>query len=162
MTHEECSCRECSLVRDHGVLRETEFVEGRQMPNKYRGIFMTAATLFVGVEDLTRIRTSLAADGVEVIPAAGLEEAIQASSAVILLDADGHAAWAYSLRHVVEMRPTAKVVVLARNADHRMWVEVLSQGAHDLVPKPLLPTEVRAAVLGALQIAMRMSAGAAA
>jgi FixJ family two-component response regulator len=123
---------------------------------------MTAAALFVDLEDLSRIRTVLAADGVEVIPAAGPAEAIQTHAPVILLDADGHDAWASSLRHVVEMHPTAKVVVLARHADHRMWVEVLSQGAHDLVPKPLWSSEVRAAVLGALQTATRTPAAAAA
>jgi len=123
---------------------------------------MTAATLFVNVEDCHRIRTTLAADGVEVVQTADVEEAIQIPSPVILLDADGHHAWAYSLRHVVEMRPTARVVVLARNADHRMWVEVLSQGAHDLLAKPLLPSEVRAAVLGALQTASHMSGAATA
>ena len=123
---------------------------------------MTAATLFVNVEDLQRIRASVAADGVEVFPTAGLEEAIRTPAPVILLDADGHQAWDYSLRHVVEMRPTAKVLVLARNADHRMWVEVLSQGAHDLLAKPLLLSEVRVAVLGALQIEVRMPAGVAA
>jgi FixJ family two-component response regulator len=123
---------------------------------------MTAATLFVNLEDCNRIRASLAADGVEVVQTTGLEEAIQIPSPVILLDADGQQAWAYSLRHVVEMRPAARVVVLARNADHRMWVEVLSQGAHDLLAKPLLPSEVRAAVLGALQTAMHVAADAAA
>lgn len=127
---------------------------------------MTAATLFVNLEDCNRIRASLAADGVEVVQTTGLEEAIQIPSPVILLDADGDAdgqqAWAYSLRHVVEMRPAARVVVLARNADHRMWLEVLSQGAHDLLAKPLLASEVRAAVLGALQTATHVAAGAAA
>ena len=120
---------------------------------------MTAATLFVKPEDLQRIRASLAADGVEVIPTAGLDEAIQTPAPVLLLDGDGHPAWEHALRHVVEMRPTAKVVVLARNADHRMWIEVLSQGAHDLLPKPLLASEVREAVLGAFRIAAGRSAG---
>ena len=57
------------------------------------------------------------------------------------------------------MRPTARVVVLARKADNRMWVETLSQGAYDLVLKPLLASEIRAAVLGPLQREMHMSAG---
>ena len=122
---------------------------------------LTAATLFVETTDLKRIRASLAADGVEVIPIAGLEEAIQTSAPVLLLDGDGHPAWAHALRHVVEMRPTAKVVVLSRHADHRMWVEVLSQGAHDLIPKPLLLSEVRRAVLGAFRIAPGTTANAA-
>jgi FixJ family two-component response regulator len=123
---------------------------------------MIAATLFVETGDLQRIRASLAADGVEVIPAASLDEAIQTPAPVILLDGDSHPAWDQALRHVVEMRPMAKVVVLARNADHRMWVEVLSQGAHDLLCKPLLASEVRAAVLGALRIAIGTSSPGAA
>jgi len=109
-----------------------------------------AATVFVDVEDLNRIRASLAEDGVKVIPAAGLAEAIQTPAPVILLDADHHQEWENALRHIVEMRPTARVVVLARKADNRMWVETLSQGAHDLLLKPLVSSEVRSAVLGAL------------
>jgi FixJ family two-component response regulator len=120
---------------------------------------MVAATLFVAPEDLKRIRASLAGDRVEVISTMRAEEAIEAPAPVILLDADGHPAWATSLRQVVEVRPTARVVVLARNADHLMWVEVLSQGAHDLLQKPLLPSEVRAAVLDALQKEMSGTAG---
>ena len=123
---------------------------------------MTAATLFVKAEDLQRIRASLAADGVEVIPTMGLDEAIQTPAPVLLLDGDGDPGWAHALRHVVEMRPTAKVVVLSRNADHRLWVEVLSQGAHVLLPKPLLASEVREAVLGALRLAIGTAAGAGA
>ena len=49
---------------------------------------MTAATVFVDAENLHRIRTSLADDGVEVIQMAELEEAIQSPVSVILLDAD--------------------------------------------------------------------------
>jgi hypothetical protein len=123
---------------------------------------MIAATLFVKPEDLQRIRASLAADGVEVIPTADLEEAIQTPAPVLLLDGDSHPAWDQALRHVVEMHPTAKIVVLSRKADHRMWVEVLSQGAHDLLCKPLLASEVRQAVLGALRIATGTESGAAA
>jgi FixJ family two-component response regulator len=124
--------------------------------------FKSAATLFVGTEDLDHIRASVTADGVDVIPTAGLEEAIQALAVVILLDADGHSDWAYALRYLVEMNPTVCVVVLARNADNHMWVEVLSQGAHDLLRKPLLASEVRTAVLGAVQTQWRRAAGAGA
>ena len=120
---------------------------------------MMAATLFVAPEDLSRIRASLAGDHVEVIPTMAAEEAIETPAPVILLDADGHPAWANSLRQVVHVRPTARVVVLARNADNLMWVEVLSQGAHDLLRKPLLPREVRAAVLAALQKEIHGMAG---
>jgi FixJ family two-component response regulator len=123
---------------------------------------MIAAALFVETEDLQQIRASLAADGVEVIPAAGLDEAIEIPAPVLLLDGDTHPAWDQILRHLVEIHPTAKVVVLARNADHRMWVEVLSQGAHDLLCKPLLASEVRTAVLGAFRFATGTTSGAAA
>lgn len=122
---------------------------------------MTAATVFVDTENLSRIRASLAADGVEVVHAAGLDEAIQTPAPVILLDADGHQAWVDALRTAVEMRPTVRVVVLARQADERMWVEVLSLGAHDLLPKPFLASEVRSVVLGALQTSLPVSAAVA-
>jgi FixJ family two-component response regulator len=122
---------------------------------------MAAATVFLSVEDCHSVRALLAADDVEVIQTAGLEEASQTPAPVILLDADGHPDWAYALRHLVEMNPTARVVVLARNADNRMWVEVLSQGAHDLLRKPIFTSEVRSAVLGALQTERRIAASAA-
>lgn len=87
----------------------------------------------------------------EVVQTSGLEEAIQAPALVVLLDADGYADWLKALRYVVEKRPATRVVLMARNADDRMWVEVLSQGAYDLLRKPLFSSEVRSAVLNALQ-----------
>ena len=126
------------------------------------GSLKAAATVFMTTEDCQWIRALLAMDGVDVIQTAGLEEAIQALALVILLDADGHSDWAYALRHLVEMNPTVCVVVLARNADNHMWVEVLSQGAHDLLRKPLLSSEVRTAVLGAVQTQRRRTTGAGA
>lgn len=123
---------------------------------------MAAAAVFVDAENLSQIRASLAADGVEVIHTAGLDEAIQTPVPVILLDADGHQAWANALRAAVEMRPTVRVVVLARHADERMWVEVLAHGAHDLLPKPFLASEVRSVVLGALQTSLQVSGAVAA
>jgi FixJ family two-component response regulator len=129
---------------------------------KTSGSLSTAATLFVGPEDLNQIRASVVADGVEVIQTSGLEEAIETLALVILLDADGYSDWAYALRCLCEMRPTARVVVLARHADNRMWVGVLSQGAHDLLAKPLFSSEVRTAVLGALQAETHTAARAGA
>jgi FixJ family two-component response regulator len=124
------------------------------------GSLKAAATVFMTTEDCQWIRALLAMDGVDVIQTAGLEEAIQALALVILLDADGHPDSAYALRRLMERKPTARVVVLARQADNRMWVEVLSQGAHDLLAKPLFSSEVRSAVLGALQTERRTAVGA--
>jgi DNA-binding NtrC family response regulator len=157
MTHYAWFCSDCGLVRDLDSHARCAFCGSGSVTSASR---VTAAAVSVDMEDLNLIRASLAADGVEVIQTSGLEEAIRTPTLVILLDADGHRSWANSLRHVVEVRPAARVVVLARKADNRMWAEALSQGAHDLLQKPLLPSEVRSAVLGALQRDMHRSAGA--
>ena len=123
---------------------------------------LVAATVFVDIEDVTRIREWLAVDGVEVIPTAALEDAVQTLAAAILFDADGRPDWAIALQQLVEMRPAARVIVLARNADNRMWAEVISLGAWDLLLKPLVALEVRPAMYSALQITMPVPVRAAA
>jgi DNA-binding NtrC family response regulator len=109
------------------------------------------AAVFVSENDLRQVRQSLAADGVDVVEAAGLEDVLEISAPVILYDADGPQEWSRALRQIVEMRPMVRMVLLSRVADNRMWIEVLTQGAYDLLPKPFSASEVRGVVLGALQ-----------
>jgi FixJ family two-component response regulator len=121
---------------------------------------MAAATVFLDAEDECGIRRLLETHSVQVIPAQGVQEAIATAAPVILLDGDGHNSWAKSLQEILTARPAARVVVLARNADNRMWADVLSQGAHDLLQKPLVPSEVRFVVLGALRTEQQIFASA--
>jgi DNA-binding NtrC family response regulator len=122
-------------------------LNGQEISASVRAI----ATVFATAEDCRWIGVLLQPDEVEVVAMAGLEEACQALAPMILLDADNHVDWAFALRHLVEMNPTSRVIVMARQADNRMWVEALSQGAHDLLRKPLSSSEFRSAVLGVLQ-----------
>jgi DNA-binding NtrC family response regulator len=115
------------------------------------GNLKTVAAVFVSEADLEQVRQSLAGDGVEVVQAPGLEGALQTSAPVILYDAEGPEEWSRAVREIAEMRPTVRVVLVSRKADNRMWVEVLTQGAYDLLPKPFSASEVRCVVLGALQ-----------
>lgn len=115
------------------------------------GNLKMVAAVFVSENDLRQVRQSLAADGVDVVEAAGLEDVLEISAPVILYDADGPQEWSRALRQIVEMRPMVRMVLLSRVADNRMWIEVLTQGAYDLLPKPFSASEVRGVVLGALQ-----------
>jgi DNA-binding NtrC family response regulator len=115
------------------------------------GNLKTVAAVFVSEADLRQVRRSLAGDGVEVVQAASLQDVFETSASVILYDAEGPEEWSRALRQIIEMRPTVRVVLVSRKADNRMWIEVLTQGAYDLLPKPFSPSEVRCVVLGALQ-----------
>ena len=46
------------------------------------------------------------------------------------------------LRHVQEHRPSLPVVLLSAFGDEHLWVEALSFGAVDLIPKPFKKQEV--------------------
>ena len=113
-----------------------------------------AVSVLVPEEDLCLIRASLRADdGIRLLPAASLAEALKGPELVFLYDADSPDPWPEALRRILEVRPAARVVLLSRLADSGMWIEAVHSGAYDLLPKPSRPSEmraVRAAVLGAL------------
>jgi DNA-binding NtrC family response regulator len=52
---------------------------------------------------------------------------------------------------VKRVAPGAKVIFLSRLADEKLWSQVLSLGAYDLLPKPLERTEFLRTVFGAIQ-----------
>ena len=137
-------------IADRTSLFSGPFQKGEAMTRPSReavpGNLKTVAAVFVSAGDLDQVRRSLAGEGVEVVEAASLEEALEASAPVILYDADGPQEWSKALRQIIEMRPTVRLVLLSRVADNRMWLAVLTQGAYDLLRKPF-----RGVVLNALQ-----------
>ncbi len=106
-----------------------------------------------------RMFDPLRQEGVNVVPAGTLQEAAQA--AVVFLDADHPIGgqrifWQVAVRQILEMQPDTVIVLLSRLADERMWIEVLSSGAYDLLPKSCGPRETRSVVLGALARAAKL------
>jgi FixJ family two-component response regulator len=47
--------------------------------------------------------------------------------------------------------PRAPVIITSRLADEFLWTEALSQGAYDLLPKPMHKAEFLRVVLGAVK-----------
>lgn len=105
--------------------------------------------------DLLALLEPLSAEGVGLILAKELREAA-ASAPVILFDADSHAPWQDGVAQLLELNPEAIVIVASRLADEYMWLEVLSIGAYDLLPKPSRSREVRGVVLGGIDRATRV------
>lgn len=85
---------------------------------------------------------------VQVEVAASLDHAAEAP--VILCDADNPTHWQIAVNQLLEVNPYAVVIVASRRADERMWAEVLSAGAYDLLPWPCAAKEARCVLLGAL------------
>lgn len=108
---------------------------------------------------LELIQEFLSADGTEVRPACcvleGLLHQTQTSDSVILYDTDVREHWAEALEIFRCMRRSARVVLLSRLADDRMWMDVLDAGGYDLLMKPFRPMEIRSIVRSALQRSMK-------
>ncbi len=113
--------------------------------------FRTLVAAMVSDEEIAGIREPLAAQGVQVLHANSLMDALAASAPVFILDADGPYPWLALLQQVLRLRPAARVIMMSRRADDEMWIEMLSNGGYDLLPKPCHPKDVNNAVLGALE-----------
>ena len=100
------------------------------------------------------IQASLSAEGIEVLPASCLLDAIlyqlTGRASVILYDADAPEHWREALEQFLLLRPASRVVFLSRLADDHMWIDVLDQGGYDLLMKPLRAEELRGTVRNAL------------
>lgn len=100
------------------------------------------------------IEDFLAEDGVQVLPASCLLEAILqqavASAPVVIYDADSQEHWREALRQFLRVRPGTRVVFLSRLADDQMWIDVLETGGFDLLIKPFQAMEIRSVVRSAL------------
>ncbi len=63
--------------------------------------------------------------------------------------ADGN--WCDVFKHLIDNDIHASMVVVARQADERLWSEVLWRGAHDLLVEPYEGENVRRIVEGAVR-----------
>jgi FixJ family two-component response regulator len=59
--------------------------------------------------------------------------------------------WCDVFRHLVDNGLHAAMVVVARQADERLWSEVLWRGAYDLLVEPFEDSDVRRVVEGAVR-----------
>jgi DNA-binding response OmpR family regulator len=101
-------------------------------------------------EQLPPIRDALAVDGVNVVYAAHPKEAAGTSASVILCDADSSGGWPGMIHEILGLLPKARIILLSRLADERMWVEALGAGAQDLLTNPCQHRELSYAVRSAL------------
>jgi len=114
-----------------------------------KGFIMQVAAL-VPEDQLIEIQDALAAEPVSVIHVSHLTEAVTAS--LIFCDADTSHPWTETVRDILVTQPDARIVMLSRLADERMWMEVLAHGVYDLLPKPGHPRDLRTAVRNALDL----------
>lgn len=63
--------------------------------------------------------------------------------------------WCDVFKHLIDNNIHASMVVMARQADERLWSEVLWRGAYDLLVEPYESGDVRRVVEGALRAAQR-------
>jgi DNA-binding NtrC family response regulator len=101
-------------------------------------------------EHLNAFQKALSEEGVKVVHAADPAAAATASS-VILCDADSKDGWSGMMPQILNRQPKARVILMSRLADERMWVEALNAGAHDLLAKPCPQQALCAAVRSALE-----------
>jgi DNA-binding NarL/FixJ family response regulator len=107
-------------------------------------------TALVEGDHFNRICDALKPHGIEVVYAPHINGALEASPNVVVCDTGCYGSWRRVIRQILELRPEARVVLLSRTADDRMWVDALSAGAYDLLPHPCSPKDLCATVLGAL------------
>jgi FixJ family two-component response regulator len=74
--------------------------------------------------------------------------------------ADGN--WCDVFKHLVDNDLHASMVVVARQADERLWSEVLWRGAYDLLVEPYGDSDVRRVVQGAVRATQTAAAARAA
>lgn len=114
-------------------------------PNPERVV--TVLTVSDAGEDRDSLRTILNHSNWTIHEALGCGEAATALRrhrvAVVLCDdtlPDGN--WKRVLRELETASEAPLLIVTARNADDRLWAEVLNEGAYDLIPKPYDRKEV--------------------
>ena len=114
-------------------------------PNPERVV--TVLTVSDYGEDRDCLRTILKHSNWTIHEARGCDEAAAALGrhpvAVVLCDdtlPDGN--WKRLLRELEARTAAPLLIVTARDADDRLWAEVLNEGAYDLLPKPFDRKEV--------------------
>ncbi len=137
MVHQELSIRARQSVPERdgaAVLVITTDVRDR--------LFMTAAL------EALRWKLHFAQDGSEARALLAAQ-----SIPVVIMDSDAQApSWRELLEQMpeAEASPGPKFIVVSRQADERLWAEVLNLGGYDLLPKPLDVDEVTRVIRTAL------------
>src|SRR5258708_17301792 len=103
-----------------------------------KGFIMQIAAL-VPDDQLLEIQEALAAEPVSVVHVSHLQQTQAIPAAMIFCDAEAAHPWIETVREILVAQPDARIVLLSRLADERMWVEVLGHGVYDLLPKPCHP-----------------------
>ena len=111
----------------------------------------TRVAALVPEEQVSVFQEALSVEGVKVVHAADPNAAATTAS-VILCDADSKDGWPGMMPQILDRQPKARVILMSRLADERMWVEALNAGAHDLLAKPCPQQALCAAVRSALQL----------
>jgi DNA-binding NtrC family response regulator len=103
-------------------------------------------------EQLNKVRGALERLGVTVVAATETDEAIRSSANVVVCDADYGEGWRRNTQLILGYMPKARVILLSRLADERLWVEALAAGAFDVLPEPCEPEALCSSVSGALTL----------
>jgi two-component system, chemotaxis family, chemotaxis protein CheY len=107
------------------------------------------AMLIMARERRLPLLEALESCGIDVLPVCDCNEAryaleTQPQVQVVLTDAalpDGD--WRVVFEVVAKGRPNIEVVVCSRLGDHRLWLDVLEQGAYDVLVEPYQCEEIR-------------------
>ena len=104
-------------------------------------------------DDMNRFQQCLGAEG-EVYSAATLEEGLRwllhEEAVSIVLDVESNELPVDAIHQLVAAAPSARVILLSRLADERLWIEALEAGAYDLLRQPLGGMETADVVRDAL------------
>jgi DNA-binding NtrC family response regulator len=92
-------------------------------------------------DDYSSIKQILRNDCWQIEHARNLEEAAnhlkQLSASVIICERDlPDGTWKDLLQRTQDLQPAPSILVVSRQADERLWSEVLNLGGYDVMPKP--------------------------
>jgi DNA-binding NtrC family response regulator len=92
-------------------------------------------------DDYSSIRQILRNDCWQIEHARNLEEAAthlgQSAASVIICERDlPDGTWKDLLKRTQEFQPAPSILVVSRQADERLWSDVLNLGGYDVMPKP--------------------------
>lgn len=105
--------------------------------------------------EFARLAAELSVFGIDANRADSLLDAVfqhlHQSSRLIICDADS-VDWKAALGVLQRLPPKAAIVFLARLADESLWLQMLSAGAFDLLPKPCDSAELNRVVSAIFRI----------
>jgi len=101
-------------------------------------------------KDCKEIQDILSAHGISVRQAVSWWEALllNVDADIILYDTDVRDSWQKAVVVLHHRWPDCPVVLVSRLADDRLWIEALTAGVRDVLPKPFLPLELDCVLRG--------------